>query len=262
MILDSLTGINFTVSNIISLVPSQTELLYHLGLEEKVCGITKFCVHPSAWKKTKTIVGGTKQVNYDAIKKLSPDLIIANKEENEKAQIEELAKEYNIWVTNVVDLESALQMIKDIGVITGTGAAAEKLTQQIETSSQDFHPLMKKLRTCYLIWQKPFMTVGGDTFIHDMLSKCGFENIYSHKTRYPILEIKELADNNCELLILSSEPYPFKPKHVFELQRQLPGTKIILADGEMFSWYGSRLLKAASYFEALLASINDDLKHN
>jgi len=262
MILDSLTGINFTVSNIISLVPSQTELLYHLGLEEKVCGITKFCVHPSAWKKTKTIVGGTKQINYDVIKKLAPDLIIANKEENEKAQIEELAKEYNIWVTDVVDLESALHMIKDIGIITGTDAAAEKLTQQIETSFEEIHLLTKKLRTCYLIWQKPYMTVGGDTFIHDMLSKCGFENIYSHKTRYPILEIKELVNNNCELLILSSEPYPFKPKHIFELQKELPGTKIILADGEMFSWYGSRLLKAVSYFKTLQTSVNNNLKHN
>jgi ABC-type Fe3+-hydroxamate transport system substrate-binding protein len=189
-------------------------------------------------------------------------LIIANKEENDKEQIEALAREYNILVTDVANLESALKMIKDIGVITETYATAEKLADQIKTGFQNFPPLQKTIRACYLIWKEPYMTIGSDTFIHDMLSKCGFENIYSHKNRYPVLEIKELADSHCELLILSSEPYPFKQKHILELQKQLPDTKIVLADGEMFSWYGSRLLKAVSYFESLLTSISNDFKHN
>jgi ABC-type Fe3+-hydroxamate transport system substrate-binding protein len=255
MILQSANELAFKPSNIISLVPSQTELLYYLGLDKEVTGITKFCVHPAEWRKTKMITGGTKNINPGIIKKLCPHLIIANKEENERDQIEELAKEYNIWVTDVVNLQDALQMIKDIGKLTGTNTKANELIIKISMAFEKLNIAAKKIRTCYLIWQKPYMAVGGDTFINDMLAKCGFENIYSNKTRYPVVKIEELKTADCELLILSSEPYPFKQKHINELQHQLPHTKIILAEGEMFSWYGSRLLKTAEYFTKLIETI-------
>lgn len=111
------------------------------------------------------------------------------------------------------------------------------------------------LKTAYLIWRDPYMTVGGDTFINDMLLQCGFENMYADKTRYPEISMDALLNANCELLLLSSEPYPFKHKHIDELSKQLPGTKIILADGEFFSWYGSRMLQAPAYFTRLMAQI-------
>ena len=255
MILQSVNELTFIPSSIISLVPSQTELLYYLSLENEVTGITKFCVHPSEWRKTKMIAGGTKNIKPGLIKKLCPDLIIANKEENERDQIEELAKEYSIWLTDVNNLQDALQMIKDVGKLTATELKANELASKIEILFSNLNIAAKKIRTCYLIWQEPYMTVGSDTFINDMLVKCGFENIYSNKTRYPAVEIEELKTADCELLILSSEPYPFKQKHINELQRQLPNTKIILANGEMFSWYGSRLLKAADYFTKLITTI-------
>lgn len=255
MILQSVSEIKFQASSIVSLVPSQTELLYHLGLEKAVTGITKFCVHPAAWKQEKTIVGGTKNINTSLVKSICPDLIIANKEENEKSQVEELARDHHVWVTDVNNLEDALQMIKDIGQLTGTSMNADELLLQINAAFSQLTPVAKKIKTCYLIWKDPYMTVGGDTFINNMLLKCGFENMYAAKTRYPLIELSQLQKENCELLILPGEPYPFKEKHLYELQQQLPGIKIMLADGEMFSWYGSRLLKAAEYFQTLINNI-------
>ena len=99
------------------------------------------------------------------------------------------------------------------------------------------------------------MTIGSDTFIHDIMERCGFKNIFSDKKRYPETNVDELRTKDCRLLLLSSEPYPFTQKHIAELQLQLPNTKIMLADGEMFSWYGSRLLKAAEYFKQLILQI-------
>ncbi|MDB5221598.1 MAG: transporter substrate-binding protein [Chitinophagaceae bacterium] len=241
---------------IISLVPSQTELLSWFGLEKEVIGITKFCVHPKEWFTTKTRVGGTKSINIDLIKKLQPDLIIANKEENVKEQIEELANEFNVWVTDVNNLEDALLMIKDVGELTHKKDEAETLTTAIKNEFSQLATTNYKLQTAYLIWQNPYMTVGGDTFINDMMKHCGLHNVFENKPRYPQITLDELHITNCQLILLSSEPYPFKQKHVDELLQQLPGKKIILADGEMFSWYGSRLLQAPAYFKNLLESLN------
>ncbi len=237
---------------IISLVPSLTELLSYFALEKEVIGITKFCIHPSEWFRTKTRVGGTKNINLKLIKKLQPNLIIANKEENVKEQIEELAKDFNVWITDVNTLEDALLMIKDIGEITHKTNEAELLISQIEINFSQLQPTNYKLQTCYLIWKDPYMTIGGDTFINDMMKYCGLQNIYEDKTRYPEITLEELQIANCQLILLSSEPYPFKQKQAEELQKALPDKKIILCDGEMFSWYGNRLLLAPSYFKNLL----------
>jgi len=245
---------------IVSLVPSQTELLFHLGLREEVVGITKFCVHPAEWFRTKTRIGGTKTLDVEKIKLLQPDLILANKEENIQEQVEELAKHFPVWVSDVNTLEDALDMINAVGEITGRNEEAARLIQQIQTGfaglqTPPFDKLRTKLQTAYLIWKEPYITVGGDTFIHDLLTRAGFENIFQNKSRYPTITIEELPIAGCQLLILSSEPYPFRQKHIEELQRHLPNTKIILADGEMFSWYGSRLLHAPAYFSQLREQI-------
>lgn len=242
--------IDRTPKRIISLVPSQTELLYDLGLDEEVIGITKFCVHPEHWFRNKTRIGGTKTVNINKIKELQPDLIIANKEENVKEQVDELAKHFPVFVTDVNSLDDAYQMIYHIGKLTGKESKSEQIIKQI---NEGFSQLQtsNKLQTAYLIWKDPFMTIGGDTFVDDMLYYAGAVNIFSDKSRYPEITIKDLQDRGCQLLLLSSEPYPFSQKHVDELQSHLPTTKILLVDGEMFSWYGSRLLKAPSYFQKL-----------
>jgi ABC-type Fe3+-hydroxamate transport system substrate-binding protein len=236
---------------IISLVPSQTELLFDLGLNEEVAGITKFCVHPQQWFHSKTKVGGTKQLKTDIILSLRPDLIIANKEENVKEQIEELAKHYPVWISDINNPEAAYEMITQVGAMTGKERNALLLIAKIKKNFFDSSGLVSKPRTAYLIWQDPYMTVGGDTFIHSMLQAAGFENIFSDKIRYPEITVADLNAAGCEVLLLSSEPFPFKQKHIDQLQPLLPNTKILLADGEMFSWYGSRMQYASGYFAKL-----------
>jgi ABC-type Fe3+-hydroxamate transport system substrate-binding protein len=235
---------------IISLVPSQTELLADLGLDEQVIGITKFCIHPEKWFRSKTRIGGTKSLNLERIHELQPDLIIANKEENIKEQVEELAGSFPVWVSDVNNLEDALAMISEIGSMTWTTATASKIIAGIRHSFKDL-PAVSLRKAAYLIWKDPYMTVGGDTFIDSMLHAAGFENVFGDKTRYPVVDVAAIQQSGCGFLFLSSEPYPFKQKHIDELQLQLPDVKIMLVDGEMFSWYGSRLLYAAEYFLSL-----------
>jgi ABC-type Fe3+-hydroxamate transport system substrate-binding protein len=256
MILQQTADLHYIPQRIVSLVPSQTELLCCLGLEAETAGITKFCVHPESWFTSKEKVGGTKTVNIHKIHQLKPDLIIANKEENVKEQIEQLAADYPVWLTDVNSLADALQMIAKIGTLTGKLAFATALINNISEAFKELRVIEKPVKTAYLIWRKPYMTIGGDTFIHDMMQKCGFENIFSDKTRYPEINITQLQQpEGCQLLLLSSEPYPFKQKHLDELQGQLPEVKIMLVDGEFFSWYGSRLLQSANYFKQLITQI-------
>jgi ABC-type Fe3+-hydroxamate transport system substrate-binding protein len=232
---------------IISLVPSQTELLYDLGLGEKVVGITKFCTHPQEWFKTKTRVGGTKNFKTDIIRALQPDLIIANKEENTKEGLEELADICPIWISDIKDVGEALGMIRGIGLILDKIDEAEEMVSQIQAKRERAKNRTTLKKCCYLIWKEPYMTVGGDTFINDLLFHAGFENVYENLNRYPVVNLDDLRKNNAEYILLSSEPYPFREKHLLELEKAT-GKKVVLVDGEMFSWYGSRLLKSWEYF--------------
>lgn len=241
-------SLSHTPRRIVSIVPSQTELLASLDLDESVVGITKFCIHPDAWFRRKTRIGGTKQINFEKIAELKPDLIIANKEENVREQVLALAEKYPVWISDVNMLEDALDMIRKIGLITDKGSVADNLSKEIEDRFNAL-PVSQPRDAAYLIWKDPYMTVGGDTFINDMMNKAGFRNIFSSLTRYPEIKLEQLR--GCPLLLLSSEPYPFKEKHLEAMQAELPDTKIVLVDGEMFSWYGSRLLLSPSYFGQL-----------
>lgn len=230
-------------------MPSQTELLHYLGLEQEVTGITKFCIHPNEWFRNKTRVGGTKNVHIAMVRQLQPDLIIANKEENVQEQVEALANEFPVWVSDVNNLNDAFQMIEAVGLMVGKPVQAAELISSIQNDFELlFRPIANTISVAYLIWRDPYMTVGHDTFINDMLMRCGFNNIYAKKQRYPATTTEELKSLQPQVILLSSEPYPFQQKHIDELQPHLPDTKIILVDGEIFSWYGSRLLKAPKYF--------------
>ncbi|MFX1706087.1 helical backbone metal receptor [Chitinophaga sp. CC14] len=237
---------------IVSLVPSQTELLYSLGLEKEVVGITKFCVHPLTWFREKTRVGGTKNVHAGIIRQLAPDLIIANKEENLATDIEPLMKDYPVWVSNIQTLEDAYEMMTSIGAITNRVRAAADLTFRIKAGFASLQPLAAPVPTAYFIWRDPWMVAGGDTFIHQMLQLCGFHNVFGDLPRYPAVTASQLAGSGCRRVLLSSEPYPFKEKHIAELQAILPEARIQLVDGEMFSWYGSRLAEAPAYFQSVI----------
>ena len=239
-----------TPQRIISLVPSQTELLFDLGLDKEVIGITKFCIHPDEWFRNKTRVGGTKQLNLETIRNLQPDLIIANKEENTQEQLEILMSEFPVWISDIKTLEDAYRMIEQIGLITNHQEKASSITTEINikfSKLKNFVPAT----AAYIIWNEPMMSVGGDTFINEMMKYSGFVNVYADSIRYPDVAEADLKKTNPEFILLSSEPFPFKEKHIERYQNICPQSKIILVDGEMFSWYGSRLLKAPSYFTGL-----------
>ncbi|MBX7109094.1 MAG: helical backbone metal receptor [Chitinophagales bacterium] len=235
-------------STIVSVVPSQTELLFYLGLEKEIVGITKFCVHPAELCQAKTKVGGTRQLNIELIRQLEPDLIIANKEENDASQIKQLASEFAVWVSDVKTIEDAFDMIYQIGEITARTDAAQGLCRLIQSSFEKVIPFSPKVPVAYLIWRKPYMAAGSDTFINAMLQQFGFRNVFSDKARYPETTISELQALKPQCILLSSEPYPFSQSHVQEIQQAMPATRIVMVDGEIFSWYGSRLLNAAPYF--------------
>jgi ABC-type Fe3+-hydroxamate transport system substrate-binding protein len=240
---------------IISLVPSQTELLFDLGLENELVGITKFCIHPAEKVKTKTKIGGTKNFNFEVIDALQPDLIIGNKEENYQEGIEKLAEKYPVWMSDIFTLEDAVAMIRKVGELTGKSENAIEIAAIIETSFAALPLPKRRISAAYFIWKNPYMAAGSNTFINDMLQHCGFENVISNTERYPEISIEMLQKSQPEVILLSSEPYPFQEKHFREFQEILPEAKIMIVDGEMFSWYGSRLLKAPEYFQKLLVSI-------
>lgn len=240
----------FPPQRIISLVPSQTELLHDLGLGERVVGITKFCIHPQEWFRTKARVGGTKDVRPEVVRSLCPDLIIANREENEQAQIEALAQEFPVWVSDVDDLPSALKMISSISGMTDTAVKGEELVSTIAQLFENLRPGATRTAV-YLIWKGPYMAAGPGTFIHDMMHRCGLQNAVA-ALRYPQLTVAQLQALDPELVLLSSEPYPFKEEHLEELRAILPNATVMLVDGEPFSWYGSRMLHSPDYFRVLM----------
>jgi len=243
--------ISHSPQRIISLVPSQTELLYDLGLEQQVAGITKFCVHPPHWLAEKQVVGGTKNFRFDIIEKINPDLIIGNKEENYKEGIGQLQEKFPVWMSDIVSLPQAMEMISGIGAVTSKETKAAEIIHSITTAFSHIKKRPQK-RALYLIWRKPWMAAGADTFIHAIIELLGLVNCLETKPRYPELSDDEIRSLAPEVIFLSSEPYPFAEKHRDELMALCPSAKIMLVDGEMFSWYGSRLLKAPQYFNSLV----------
>jgi ABC-type Fe3+-hydroxamate transport system substrate-binding protein len=231
---------------IISLVPSQTELLYDLGLDSEVIGITKFCIHPAAWFRVKQRIGWTKQLNLELIRSLNPDLIIGNKEENTKEDIEALAKEFPVWMSDIVTLEDAFAMIHSIGVMTEKEDEAELLVEESIEAFSSLQNLGQGKTFLYFIWDDPAFLTGKNTFIDSMLTKIGYKNACDLE-RYPALT--DCPNVQPDVVFLSSEPYPFKENHRQKFQEMFPKADIRMIDGEMCSWYGSRMKLAATYFE-------------
>ena len=244
---------------IISLVPSQTELLYDLGLEDRIIGITKFCVHPYHFISTKKIVGGTKKVHYEKIRLLQLDIIICNKEENTAEIVGELRKICPVWVTNVITIEDNFQMITDFVHLFNCRTEAQKWNDKLAFTLSDFKNFIKdkpEQKVAYFIWKNPFMVAGSDNFINELLKLNHFQNIYADNSetsgRYPDIELRKMRlQGDPDLVFLSSEPYPFKEEDAFEIGRFTHHAKTVFVDGEMFSWYGSRLLKAFDYFKKM-----------
>nr|WP_321237027.1 helical backbone metal receptor [uncultured Psychroserpens sp.] len=238
---------------IISLVPSQTELLVDLGLESSIVGITKFCVHPENLRKNKTIVGGTKQVNYDKIIALKPDIILCNKEENTKEMVSKLEHIAPVHISNIFNLNDTLYLIKSYGLMFSVESKATQIMVAINEASRAFYDFISgrpNLKVAYFIWKNPWMVAANHTFIDAMLKLNNFENYFGYLERYPEVDLNSIKEE-LDVVLLSSEPYPFKNEHINDLKNQFPNTKIMLVDGEFFSWYGSRLQYAFDYFKTL-----------
>lgn len=238
---------------IVSLVPSITEALFDFGLNEtEIIGRTKFCIHPKENVSKVEIIGGTKNLNLEKIKSLNPDLIIANKEENEKLQVEELLQDFKVWLTDIETLKDNANFLTQLGKILNKEKLAEEFNKKISETLENFKTEKTK-SAAYLIWQNPYMTVGSYTFIHDIITKIGLRNIFENKNRYPEVKIEDLK--GAEYILLSTEPYPFKEKHKKEFEKSLPNSKIIIVDGEAFSWYGTHLAKRRDYFTKLKSDL-------
>ena len=239
-------------TRIVSLVPSLTELLFDLGLEQEVCGISKFCIHPDHWFRTKTRIGGTKNPNLDRIIDLQPDLILANKEENRKEDILALRALTPVYCSDIANLAGNHDAVLQIGKLTGRADKANELLREIDHNVGQWKKELPKLkaqssfaaadhpRVLYLIWRNPYMSVGSDTYIHSLLQLAGFRNYLSNANRYPSVELDSLRKDPPDIVLLSSEPYPFKPVHFDEIRSLFPDSYVLPADGELFSWYGSR----------------------
>lgn len=239
------------LNRIVSLVPSLTELLVYLGLEEKIVGITKFCIHPEGLKSTKTIVGGTKKVHLDKIRAINPDIILCNKEENTLEMVLDLEKICPVHVSNIITFQDSLELILKYGTLFDKEQQAKDLISALSSKKAIFESNLpsNKLRVAYFIWRKPWMVVGGDTFINSMLELNGWVNVYKDsKDRYPEIELENLKNKNLDLILLSSEPFPFKEKHIKEIREQC-NARIEIVNGEFYSWYGSRQLESFKYFE-------------
>jgi len=247
-------AVPFPPRRIVSLVPSQTELLFELGLGEKVVGVTKFCIHPAEARTKATVIGGTKNFDFEKIADLKPNLIIGNKEENYQAGIEQLAADYPVWLSDISNLPEALEMIRCVGFIAGAKEKAGALATEIEAAFAALETAAaatKPVPAAYFIWRKPYMVAARGTFIDDMLRRAGFLNVFADQARYPEITAEQLAAAAPPRLLLSSEPYPFGEKHLAEFRAICPSARIEIVDGELFSWYGSRLRNSAAYFSQL-----------
>lgn len=236
---------------IISICPAITETLFSLGLEKEIVGRTKYCIFPKGIVDQVQIVGGTKEINFEKVKEIQPDLIFAEKEENTEEIVLELEKIAPVFVLEVKSIQNAYRFITTLGEVTATTMTAKLLLTACQKSFQSIKS-RENGKAAYVIWRKPYMVVGGTTYINDVLQVMGFENPFTNEeSRYPTVTNEQLTNANLDKLFLASEPFPFQQKHLAEFQAFLPNTEIILVDGEMF-WYGSRMLVAGEYLAELV----------
>jgi ABC-type Fe3+-hydroxamate transport system substrate-binding protein len=240
---------------IVSLVPSLTELIIDFGLHSSLAGRTRFCIHPEPAVGEIPIIGGTKTPRLDKIRDLKPDLIIANKEENRKEDIDKLREFSTVFLTDIVTIEDALLTIYELGQKLNVAEKADELISNINRELEHI-PGEAPVQVAYLIWQKPWMAAGRDTYIHSVLTRWKMDNVFNDERRYPKITLEKLARKNPDYILLSSEPFPFKEKHKKEIREACPDSNVLLVDGQWFSWYGSRMLPSFKKLNTLRLAIS------
>jgi iron complex transport system substrate-binding protein len=237
---------------IVSLVPSTTETLFALGAGDRVVGVTRFCVHPDDARQRARVVGGTKNPGIETILSLSPDLVLANQEENRKEDVERLRERVPVHVFFPRDVSEAISDIRSLGALLGEPANAAAIAGEIERELSLLRNFEHRpIRYLYFIWRRPYMVAGPSTFIDALLGEVGFVNrAPSDRGRYPVMEVEEVRRSDADVLLLASEPFPFEEKHLEEL-----GNRGVLADGELLSWHGVRLRDGLPYARSLAEGI-------
>ena len=251
---------------IVSLVPSLTEALFALGLGERVVGVTEWCSHPADGVRKVPKVGGTKTPDRSAIEALAPDLVIANQEENRRRDVERLeAAGLRVWVTNPRTTADGVALLAEVAELGADPERAANLLAPIRHAFEQAQAAApaSRPRTFCPIWKSPWMTMGGDTYAHDLLTLCGADNVFAElgDRRYPIVDEDQIVDAQPEVVLLPDEPYVFGPRDVQELA-QLPipaaeNDRIHLIDGTLVSWYGPRIGRAIAELRAILRAAEE-----
>jgi ABC-type Fe3+-hydroxamate transport system substrate-binding protein len=234
---------------IVSLVPSISELLVNLDLEEELIGVTRFCTHPSQLRREKVVIGGTKDPDLKKIIGLQPDLIIANKEENVKDHVEFLRSQVPVYLSDVNCISDNLNLIYDLGRLLNRSKKAQEICKKTRLRFDSIKGLTQG-SVLYVIWQDPIMVAGQNTIIDSVLNHCGFTNLVD-TDRYPEIRESTIKNLSPDYIFLSSEPYPFKEKNQALWQEKFPDSKILLVDGRAFSWYGYCFQQTPIYIQNL-----------
>ena len=252
---------------IVSLIPSITETLCHLGLADALVGITAYCLEPRALVRGKTRIGGEKDPDLAAIRALQPDLVVANIEENVREHVETLRGwGIPVWVTYPRTVAQGLAMIRELGELTDTAARAAAILADLEPLHARVRATTARRRPVpifYPIWRTPWMTVNADTYIHDLLAVCGAANVFGDRpARYPTVTLDEVAARRPEVIVLPDEPFRFRRAHLqdFAPYADVPAVRagrIHLVDGKPFSWHGPRVGEALLTLPALFGAIDD-----
>jgi len=244
-------------ARIVSLVPSITELLCDLGLGPQLVGRTGFCIHPKAVVAAIPKVGGTKDVNIDRIRTLAPTHVVVNIDENEKPTVDALAQFVpHVVVTHPLVPHDNLALARLLGGLFGKEAEAAAWCRAFDTELALLRamPAGPPRTVLYCIWQDPWMTVSGDTYIAAMLAELGWKVPSLGTERYPRFDWSAALVDGLDAVLLSTEPYRFTEAHADALEKQI-GIPVLLVDGEMLSWYGSRALAGVRYLREVRAMV-------
>jgi ABC-type Fe3+-hydroxamate transport system substrate-binding protein len=246
-------------NRIVSLVPSLTESLFAFGVGEKIVGRTRYCLWPPRAVGKIPTVGGTKKVDVRRVLELEPDLIVAVKEENTRENIEELEEAgVPVFVGAPEDVEGAIALLRELADRV-EAPRAEAVLDPIERVYEGLRSGAgrTKARRVYVpIWKNPYMSVGSDTYVHDVLKTCGGENVCGDVTRYPVVTPAEVEAAQPEVVLLPDEPYPFSAEDLPEFYSlDIPAVRedrIHLVDGKLLTWYGPRMASSLTQLAALL----------
>jgi ABC-type Fe3+-hydroxamate transport system substrate-binding protein len=247
-----------TPNRIISLVPSLTEALFSFGVGEKVVGRTRYCLWPPRAVGKVPTVGGTKKVDVRRALELEPDLIVAVKEENARENVEELEEAgVPIFIGAPEDVAGAIRLLRELAERVEAPRTEAVLDPIERVYGRLKNGVVRGAPLVFVpIWKKPYMSVGSDTYVHDVLEMCGGENICSDATRYPIITLKGVEAAQPEVILLPDEPYPFSAEDLEDFYAldvpAIHADRIHLVDGKLLTWYGPRMASSLVQLSTLL----------